>query len=103
MFGGFETFFASVCPRFKHWIAVAGPAHYSDPKRMDVVVRQHRDILAALRSGNAHRAGACARAEAHLTTSLLHRLKGFAACPTYAFTTASMGVAVFDFLAYLLF
>ena len=55
-------------------LLLLGPSTYTDPDRIDVVVRQHRSIIAALRGGDAEAAGAAA--EAHLQTSLLHRLKG---------------------------
>ncbi|WP_298839473.1 GntR family transcriptional regulator [uncultured Roseobacter sp.] len=54
-------------------LLLLGPTTYTDPDRIDVVVRQHRDIIAALRDGDAEAAGAAA--EAHLKTSLQHRLK----------------------------
>lgn len=55
-------------------LLLLGPSTYTDPDRIDVVVRQHRAIIAALKQGDAEAAGAAA--EAHLQTSLLHRLKG---------------------------
>lgn len=58
-------------------LLLLGPTTYTDPERIDEVVRQHRTIIAALRDGDAEAAGAAA--EAHLQTSLLHRLKGLAA------------------------
>ena len=54
-------------------LLVVGPSTYSDPERIDVVVRQHRAIITALRAGDAEAAGAAA--EAHLHPSLLHPLK----------------------------
>ena len=53
-------------------LLLLGPTTYTDAERIDVVVRQHRDIVAALRNGDAEGAGAAA--EAHLHTSLRHRL-----------------------------
>lgn len=61
-------------------LLLLGPTTYTDPARIDVVVHQHRDILSSLRAGDVESAGACA--EAHLQTSLLHRLKGFSTCPS---------------------
>ncbi|PTX54403.1 GntR family transcriptional regulator [Litoreibacter ponti] len=55
-------------------LLLLGPTTYTDPERIDVVVRQHRAIITALRDRDAEAAGAAA--EAHLQTSLLHRLKG---------------------------
>ena len=58
-------------------LLLLGPTTYTDPDRIDVVVRQHRAIITALRNGDAEAAGVAA--EAHLQTSLLHRLKGVSA------------------------
>jgi len=58
-------------------LLLLGPTTYTDPDRIDTVVRQHRDIVAALRHGDAEAAGAAA--EAHLKTSLRHRLERSAA------------------------
>lgn len=55
-------------------LLLLGPTTYTDPDRIDVVVQQHRDIVTALRGGDAKAAGGAA--EAHLQTSLRHRLRG---------------------------
>ncbi|MEP2640417.1 GntR family transcriptional regulator [Roseobacter sp.] len=55
-------------------LILLGPTTYTDPNRIDVVVRQHRAIIAAFRDRDANAAGAAA--QAHLQTSLSHRLKG---------------------------
>ncbi len=54
-------------------LLLLGPTTYTDPERIDVVVRQHSAIITALREGDAEAAGAAA--EGHLQTSLLHRLR----------------------------
>jgi DNA-binding GntR family transcriptional regulator len=54
-------------------LLLLGPTTYKDPARIDVVVRQHADIVDALREGDVEAAGAAA--EAHLETSLRERLK----------------------------
>ena len=53
-------------------LLLLGPTTYTDEDRIDVVVGQHRDIVNALREGDAEAAGVAA--EAHLQTSLRHRL-----------------------------
>jgi len=55
-------------------LLLLGPSTYTDPARIDQVVGQHRGIISALRHGDAEAAGAAA--EAHLRTSLKHRLQG---------------------------
>lgn len=54
-------------------LLLLGPTTFTDETRIDVVVRQHQDIIDALRQGDAEAAGAAA--EAHLQTSLRHRLR----------------------------
>lgn len=54
-------------------LLLLGPTTLADKARITVVYDQHREILDALRAGDAPRAGAAA--EAHLNTSLRHRLK----------------------------
>ncbi|MEM6761474.1 MAG: GntR family transcriptional regulator [Pseudomonadota bacterium] len=53
-------------------LLLLGPTTITDSERNSVVVRQHRDIVDALRHGDVVAAGAAA--EAHLQTSLRHRL-----------------------------
>ncbi|MEX0339157.1 MAG: GntR family transcriptional regulator [Arenibacterium sp.] len=71
---GRNRFLMEAARALNNSLLLLGPTTYTDPERIDVVVRQHRDIIAALRSGEEEAAGAAA--EAHLRTSLLHRLKG---------------------------
>ncbi|MEL6450677.1 MAG: GntR family transcriptional regulator [Pseudomonadota bacterium] len=54
-------------------LMLMGPTTLADAARISVVVAQHRDILDAITSGDATAAGQAA--EAHLQTSLRHRLK----------------------------
>lgn len=53
-------------------LLLLGPTTYTDPERIDIVVAQHRDIVRALRGGDGQVAAAAA--QAHLQTSLRHRL-----------------------------
>jgi len=71
---GRNRFLLEAARALNNSLLLLGPTTYTDPDRIDVVVRQHRDIIAAIRSGEEEAAGASA--EAHLRTSLLHRLKG---------------------------
>jgi len=54
-------------------LLLLGPTTFTDEARIDTVVRQHQGIIDALRQGDIEAAGAAA--EAHLQTSLRHRLK----------------------------
>lgn len=54
-------------------LLLLGPTTLADKARIEVVVAQHAEIIAALRSGDATAAGEAA--EIHLQTSLRHRLK----------------------------
>ena len=54
-------------------LLLLGPTTFSDKDRIAMVVRQHRDIVDAMRQGDAEAAGAAA--EAHLQTSLRYRLR----------------------------
>jgi DNA-binding GntR family transcriptional regulator len=54
-------------------LLLLGPTTLVDEARITVVYDQHREILEALRAGDAPQAGAAA--ETHLNTSLRHRLK----------------------------
>ncbi|MGB3407075.1 MAG: FCD domain-containing protein, partial [Jannaschia sp.] len=54
-------------------LMLLGPTTLADRARLETVSAQHRDIVLALRAGDA--AGAGAAAQAHLQTSLRHRLK----------------------------
>ncbi len=71
---GRNRFLMDAARALNNALLLLGPTTYTDPERIDVVVRQHRDITNALRTGDAEAAGAAA--EAHLRTSLAHRLKG---------------------------
>ncbi|KQI68009.1 GntR family transcriptional regulator [Loktanella sp. 3ANDIMAR09] len=53
-------------------LMLLGPTTLADEARITVVCRQHKDIIDAIRNGDAEAAGASA--EAHLQTSLRHRL-----------------------------
>ena len=54
-------------------LLLLGPTTLADEARITTVYDQHRDILEALRAGDVQKAGIAA--EAHLNTSLRHRLK----------------------------
>ncbi|MEM8813098.1 MAG: GntR family transcriptional regulator [Pseudomonadota bacterium] len=54
-------------------LLLLGPTTFTDEDRIATVVHQHRDIVDALRQGDPFAAGAAA--EAHLQTSLRHRLQ----------------------------
>jgi len=71
---GRNRFLMEAARALNNSLLLLGPTTYTDPARIDVVVRQHRDIVTALRDGDAEAAGAAA--EAHLQTSLRHRLRG---------------------------
>ncbi len=71
---GRNRFLMEAARALNNSLLLLGPTTYTDTARIDVVVRQHRDIVAALREGDAEAAGAAA--EAHLQTSLRHRLRG---------------------------
>ena len=73
---GRNRFLLEAARALNNSLLLVGPTTYTDPARIDVVVRQHRDIVAALREGDAEAARAAA--EAHLQTSLRHRLRGVA-------------------------
>ena len=53
-------------------LMLLGPTTLADEERISTVCRQHQDIIDAIRSGDSEAAGASA--EAHLQTSLRHRL-----------------------------
>lgn len=69
---GRNKFLLEAARALNNSLLLLGPTTYTDPARIDVVVRQHRDIVTALRDRDAEAAGAAA--EAHLQTSLRHRL-----------------------------
>jgi DNA-binding GntR family transcriptional regulator len=54
-------------------LLLLGPTTMTDDARIQIVTQQHRDIIDAIRAGDIEAAGASA--EAHLQTSLRHRLK----------------------------
>ena len=70
---GRNRFLLDAARALNNSLLLLGPTTYTDDARVDVVVRQHSDILAALREADPEAAGAAA--EAHLQTSLRHRLK----------------------------
>ena len=57
-------------------LLLLGPTTYTDADRIAEVTQQHRDIIDALRAGDAAAAGRAA--EVHLQTSLRVRLRGLA-------------------------
>jgi len=70
---GRNRFLLEAARALNNSLLLLGTTTFTDPDRIDVVVDQHRAIIAALRAGDPAQAGAAA--EAHLQTSLLHRLK----------------------------
>ena len=54
-------------------LLLLGPTTLADEERIATVCRQHLDIIDAIRSRDEEAAGAAA--EAHLQTSLRHRLR----------------------------
>ena len=54
-------------------LMLLGPTTLADEARIKTVTHQHKDIINAIRAGDVEAAGASA--EAHLETSLRHRLK----------------------------
>lgn len=57
-------------------LLLLGPTTFTDEARIETVIRQHQMIIDALRAADIDGAGAAA--EAHLQTSLRHRLKALA-------------------------
>ncbi len=74
---GRNRFLLEAARALNNSLLLLGPTTYTDPDRIDVVVREHRQIVEALRKGDATAAGQAA--EAHLQTSLRHRLRGLVA------------------------
>lgn len=58
-------------------LLLLGPTTFTDSARVDVVVSEHQTIIDALQKRDANAAGKAA--EAHLQTSLRHRLKAISA------------------------
>ena len=54
-------------------LILLGPTTMDDAQRIDIVCREHAEIIAAIRDGDAGRAGDAA--QSHLETSLRHRLR----------------------------
>ncbi|MBU2936441.1 MULTISPECIES: GntR family transcriptional regulator [Pacificibacter] len=54
-------------------LMLLGPTTLADEARISIVCKQHQDIIDAIRNGDVEAAGASA--EAHLQTSLRHRLE----------------------------
>lgn len=69
---GRNRFLLEAARALNNSLLLLGPTTYTDSDRIDVVVRQHRAIVDALKTGDVAAAGAAA--EAHLQTSLRHRL-----------------------------
>ena len=74
---GRNRFLLEAAQSLNNSLLLLGPTTYTDPNRIDVVVAEHRDIVSALRSGDADAASRAA--ETHLQTSLRFRLKGVSA------------------------
>lgn len=74
---GRNRFLLEAARALNNSLLLLGPTTYTDPARIDVVVGEHRQIVEALRAGDAPAAGQAA--EAHLQTSLRHRLRGLSA------------------------
>lgn len=71
---GRNRFLLEAARALNNSLLLLGPTTYTDSQRIDVVVGEHREIVAALRAADAAAAGQAA--EAHLQTSLRHRLLG---------------------------
>ncbi|MEP1206415.1 MAG: GntR family transcriptional regulator [Rhizobiaceae bacterium] len=71
---GRNRFLLDAARALNNSLLLLGPTTYTDPDRIDTVVRQHRDIVTAMREGDGQ--AAAAAAEAHLQTSMRYRLKG---------------------------
>ncbi|KMW56317.1 putative regulator PutR for proline utilization, GntR family [Candidatus Rhodobacter oscarellae] len=74
---GRNRFLMDAARALNNALLLLGPTTFTDPERIDEVTRQHRAIVEALRSGDEKAAGAAA--EAHLQTSLRHRIKALGA------------------------
>lgn len=70
---GRNRFLLEAARALNNSLLLLGPTTYTDKERIGVVVKQHEDIVAALRSRDEDAAGAAA--ETHLQTSLRHRLR----------------------------
>ena len=71
---GRNRFLLEAARALNNSLLLLGPTTYTDPDRIDTVVRQHRDIVTAMRAGDGQIAAATA--EEHLQTSMRYRLKG---------------------------
>jgi DNA-binding GntR family transcriptional regulator len=74
---GRNRFLLDAARALNNALLLLGPTTYTRPARIEEVVRQHRDITAAVRAGDGEAAGRAA--EVHLRTSLQHRLQGLQA------------------------
>lgn len=70
---GRNRFLLDAARALNNSLILLGPTTFTDDTRVDQVVGQHASIIAALRDQDAEAAGAAA--EAHLQTSLRHRLR----------------------------
>ncbi len=70
---GRNRFLLEAARALNNSLLLLGPTTYGDGDRVDIVVKEHRAIVAALRDGDSSAAGAAA--EAHLQTSLRYRLR----------------------------
>lgn len=69
---GRNRFLLEAARALNNSLLLLGPTTFTDEARIDTVVGQHAGIVDALRAGDPESAGAAA--EAHLQTSLRHRL-----------------------------
>lgn len=70
---GRNRFLISSARALNNSLLLLGPTTFTDDERIDVVVGQHQRIIDALRDGDSAAAGEAA--EAHLQTSMRHRLR----------------------------
>lgn len=70
---GRNRFLLEAARALNNSLLLLGPTTFTDDARIDTVTSQHRSIVDALREGDVEAAGAAA--EAHLQTSLRHRLR----------------------------
>lgn len=68
-----NRFLEDAARALNHSLLLLGPTTYTDDARIDTVTAEHRAIIDALRQGDQETAGAAA--EAHLQTSLRHRIR----------------------------
>ena len=74
---GRNRFLLEAARALNNSLLLLGPTTFTDDARIDAVTAQHQSIVDALRNGDVEAAGAAA--EAHLQTSLRHRLRALEA------------------------